>query len=60
LRIWVGAVADSVDVVDVNIAYKALKFVEQVHALRGGILHFHSSEIAVVGLDSEVGLFAIQ
>ena len=60
LRIWVGAVADAVDVVDVNITHEALKLVEQVHALRGGVWHSHSTEIAVVGLDSEVGLFAIQ
>jgi hypothetical protein len=37
LRIWVGTIADAVDVVNVNIANKVLKLVEQIHAGRGGI-----------------------
>ena len=44
LRIWVGPIADAVNVVYVNIAHKVLKFVEQIHA----------------GLDSVVGLLTVQ
>lgn len=60
LRIWVGAIADAVNVVDVNIAHKVLKFVEQIHAGLGCIWHSHSAKIAVIGLDCVVGLLTVQ
>jgi hypothetical protein len=60
LRIWVGAIADAVNVVDVNIAHKVLKFVEQIHAGLGCIWHSHSAKIAVIGLDSVVSLLTVQ
>ena len=50
LRVGLGSVADTEDIVDVNISDKCVEVVEEGLALSSGV-HGHATEIAVVSDD---------
>ena len=60
LRIRIWSITNSMNVVDVYIAYKILEFIEKIHAYRSCVLHFSATEVTLISLESVVHLRAVK
>ena len=58
MRRW--SITNSMNVVDIYIAYKTLELVKKIQAFRSCILHFSTTKITLISLDIVVSLLTVK